>query len=161
MAMAIIALVRPGPSTATSTSASSSEGKARITSITRMMTVSTQPPKNPASRPEDDPADQRDRHDDDADEQRILRAIDQPRQHVPPDGIGAEQECRTDRPPASRRHQQGVAILHASDHAVPAAARRPPSAPAKMKTHRPPPRRGSGGNRTRTRQASGVGSRHR
>ena len=44
-AIASMALKRPGPMIATSTSASSSDGKARMMSITRMISASTQPPK--------------------------------------------------------------------------------------------------------------------
>ena len=38
--------------------------------------------------------------DDEADEERIARAVDQAREDVAADGVGAEQECRTCRPPA-------------------------------------------------------------
>ena len=50
--MARMALNSPGPRTLTMAMASSRAGKARSTSITRMMPLSTHPPKKPASKPE-------------------------------------------------------------------------------------------------------------
>ncbi len=49
--MAMIALNSPLPSTVTMAIASRSAGKARNTSMTRMITVSTPRPKKPASSP--------------------------------------------------------------------------------------------------------------
>ena len=49
--MAMMALVRPGPSSVTSAMASSSGGKDRNTSVIRMITLSTHPPKVPAMAP--------------------------------------------------------------------------------------------------------------
>src|SRR4051794_9668431 len=51
MPIASIVVVVPGPRIATTASASSNTGNANITSITRMNTVSTQPPRYPATTP--------------------------------------------------------------------------------------------------------------
>ena len=49
--------------------------------------------------------------DDDADEQRIARAVDQAREHVAADRVGAEQEVGAAALLPERRHQQRVAVL--------------------------------------------------
>jgi len=50
--IAVRALIRPGPNTVTTAIARISDGKASITSMMRMMTLSTQPPRKPAMAPE-------------------------------------------------------------------------------------------------------------
>ena len=56
----------------------------------RMMSVSVTPPKKPATAPEEQTDDQRDRGGDDADPQRHPGAVDHPAEHVAADGVGAE-----------------------------------------------------------------------
>lgn len=88
-AMASIALNRPGPRIVTSTSASSSDGKARIRSIARMISASASAiAGNEARR---DAADQRQRHDHRADDQRIAGAVEEPREDIATDRVGSEQ----------------------------------------------------------------------
>src|ERR1700682_5344332 len=56
MAIAYIALMSPGPRIATTAMASNRLGRASITSITRMMVVSSKPRKYPASKPSTTPS---------------------------------------------------------------------------------------------------------
>src|ERR1700738_1734214 len=56
MAIAYIALMSPGPRIATTAMASNRLGRASITSITRMMVVSSRPRKYPASKPSTTPS---------------------------------------------------------------------------------------------------------
>ena len=51
IAIARIALIRPGPSTVTTAIASKSDGNDNKTSMMRIRTLSVQPPKNPERRP--------------------------------------------------------------------------------------------------------------
>ena len=90
--MAIIALNRPGPRTRPAPAPGAGSGTARITSMTRMIAVSTMPPTKPATRPSAMPTEQRGRDHDHADEQRVARAVDQPREDVAADRVGAERE---------------------------------------------------------------------
>ena len=70
--------------------ASSRLGIDSMTSTMRMTTVSTQPPKAPASSAQDQPADQPDQRGEDADQQRLPAADEQPGQQVAALGVAAE-----------------------------------------------------------------------
>ena len=110
--MAIIALVRPGPRTATRTRARSSEGKARMMSITRMITVSIQPPHIARDQADGDARRHGDDDDDHADEERIAGAEYQSREDVAADGVGAQKIGEPAAFLPGRRDQQRVTVLN-------------------------------------------------
>ncbi len=86
-------------------------------SITRMMMVSTVGRGKPGDEAEEDADDQRQRHHDAADEQRIARTVDEPRQEIAADGIGAEQEAPLAPVLPRWRPEQRIAVLRWSRHA--------------------------------------------
>ena len=89
-----IAFTMPAPSAPEIAIASSTEGKAKNTSTVRMIAVLTRPPTKPATMPSEVPIDEGEEHRRDADEQRQPPAIDQPREHVAAELVGAERIAR-------------------------------------------------------------------
>ena len=65
-----------------------------MTSTTRMTTESTQPPKAPASRAEREAAEEAEQRGEDADDERLAAADDEPGQDVAAGVVGAEREAR-------------------------------------------------------------------
>ena len=65
----------------------------------------------PGHEPEQDAYRERQRHDDQADDERVARAIDDAREDVATDRVGAEQERGASAFLPEGRHQHGVAIL--------------------------------------------------
>ena len=87
--------------------------------------------------PDEDAGDQRQRHHHEADDQRVARAVDQPREDVAAERVGAEQERRACRPrsrPAASAARRGTA---SSGRAARSAARRSRSAPSGTRMTRP------------------------
>ena len=110
MVTAMIVLVRLGPRIATARMASTRSGTDMMRSITRVTSTSTRRIEG-RREAQHDAEPEGDDHHREADEQRHARAVDQAREDVAPEPVGAEQEAPGAALHPDRRRLDGVAEL--------------------------------------------------